>query len=109
MNELQALADAGDEFSGDIISMRKDIEVYQTGIAAQRLRLHDSETISSRRMEEIEESTGRTVESLSAKHARLLETIEETRSKMESEIEAIKTQHDSDLGEMETLLSFYLT
>ena len=101
LSEAQILEETADDYHDDIATLKKDIDVYQTGVASQRLRLKDADAIYRRRTDEVEKNLGNTIDNLTIKHDELIESINQVRIKFEKEIEDIKNNHDAELDALD--------
>ena len=102
LSEAEVLEGTAGDYHDEIAALKKDIDVYQTGVASQRLRLKDADSIYKRRTDEVEKNLGNTLENLSKRHDELIESINQVRIKFENEIRDIRDQHDADLDALDS-------
>ena len=101
LSEAEVLEGTAGEYNDEIAALKRDIDVYQTGVASQRLRLKDADTIYRRRTDEIDKNLGNTIGNLTKKHDELIESINQIRVKFESEIHDMRSRHDADLDALD--------
>ena len=78
--------------------------MYQTGIAAQRLRYKDADTLNRMKLEEMECNVESRISQLKEQHSDLLQRTDELRERAVKELDQMRSDHDAELDALDMLV-----
>lgn len=79
-------------------------QVYQTGIAAQRLRYKDADTLNRMKLEEMECSVESRISQLKEQHSDLIQRTDELRERAAKELDQMRSDHDNELDALDMMV-----